>query len=250
MDWNKIYHTVLTYGSLAWSEMVGIPILVVGTIGGKDGPEKGRRLIRWWSGQFIKATGMTYEVFGLENIRPERNYLVMSSHRSHIDGPLLNVTTPFTFSFVIKKSLGDIPIWGWAVKSAGYVPIMRENKKKAKQELKGAAQHLSQGNNMLVFPEGTRSPTDEFLPFKKGGIVLAIQAQVPILPVAISGTGHILPKNATTMSPGHAIIRYGKPIETGGLTYEDRNDLLKRVEKAIKALYIPGPVKPGDYKPS
>ncbi len=249
MDLNKVYHTLMTYGTVAWSEMVAVPIWAVSKLGGQDGPEKGRRIIRWWSRQFIAGTGMTYEVFGLENIEPGQNYLIMSSHRSHLDGPLLNVTTPFTFSFVIKQAIADVPVWGNAVTSAGYVPIIREDRSQSKKKLKGALEQLKSGNSMLVFPEGKRAPTDEFLPFKKGGIVLAIQAQVPILPVAISGTGYILPRKVHVVTPGHAIIRYGKPIPTKGLTYEDRNDLLKQVETAIKSMYIPGRVHPGDYKP-
>jgi len=229
--------------------MVAFPIVAVSVLGGEDGPEKGRRIIRWWSRQFIKGTGMTYEVFGLENIEPGQNYLVMSNHRSHLDGPLLIVSTPFTFSFVIKQSLGEIPLWGWAVRSAGYVPVVREDKQVAKKEILNAADLLNKGESMLVFPEGTRAPGDEFLPFKKGGIVLAIKTGVPILPVAVSGTGHIIPKKSLKVTPGHAIIRYGEPIPTKGLTYDDRNDLLAKVETAIKSMYIPGPVKKGDYVP-
>lgn len=249
MNWKQVYHTALTYGSLAWSEILAVPIIAVSTMGGKDGPENGRRIIRWWSKHFIASIGMTYEVFGLENIQPGQNYLIMSSHRSHIDGPLLNVTTPFTFSFVIKQAIADVPVWGKAVMSAGYVPIIREDRNQSQKKLRGALEQLQEGNSMLVFPEGKRAPTDEFLPFKKGGVVLAIKAQVPILPVAISGTGHILPRKVHFVTPGHAIVRYGKPIQTKGLTYDDRNDLLKQVETAIKSLYIPGPVQPGDYRP-
>jgi len=249
MNWTQVYHTAMTYGTVAWSEMVAFPIVAVTAFGGDDGPEKGRRIIRWWSRQFIRGTGMTYEVFGLENIDPEQNYLIMSSHRSHIDGPLLNVTTPFTFSFVIKQAIADVPVWGKAVTSAGYVPVIREDPQESKTKLRGAAHQLKTGGNMLVFPEGSRAPTDEFLPFKKGGIILAIQSQVPILPVAISGTGHILPRKKHVVSPGHAIIRYGKPISTTGLTYDDRNDLLKQVGTSVKSMYIPGVVHPGDYRP-
>jgi len=249
MDWNKVYHTAMTYGTVAWSEVVSVPIVLVSRFGGKDGPEKGRNIIRWWANQFIRGTGMTHEVFGLENIRPDQNYLIMSTHRSHIDGPLLIVTTPFTFSFVIKQALSDIPVWGHAARAAGYVPIIREDAQKSRKKLMGAAQQLESGGNMLIFPEGSRAPNDDFLPLKKGGVVLAIQTQVPILPVAISGTGHILPKNGLAVSPGHAIIRYGKPIETKGLTYDDRNTLLKRVETAMKTMYIPGKIHPGDYRP-
>ena len=249
MNLKEIYHTGLTYGSLAWSMCVAVPIFVVSKTRGDRGREEGRRLIRWWSRQFITAAGLDYEVFGLENIQPGQNYIIMSNHRSHLDGPLLNVTTPFTFSFVIKQSIADVPVWGDAVTSAGYVPVVREDKQKAKKDILSATQILEKGESLLVFPEGTRAPGDEFLPFKKGGVVLAIQAGVPILPVAISGTGHVLPKKALHVSPGHAIIRYGKPIETRGLTYDDRNELLARVEKAIKSMYIPGPVHKGDYEP-
>ena len=245
MDLERLFYTGRTYATITtWTLLDWIPILSSCFIGGDKGREVGRRIIRHWSAQLLKAGGVTWDVEGLENIDKNQNYVIISSHRSHLDGPLLNVVTPFTFSFVIKDSLGKIPLWGWAVRSVGYVPIVRHDKEKAKNKIQGALELLKKGESVLVFPEGSRSPTDEFLPFKKGGIVLAIQAQVPILPVAVSGTGYILPKGALTIKPGHALVRFGRPIPTKGLTYEHRNKLLKEVEEAVRSLYVPGPISP------
>lgn len=237
MDLKGFFHTGLTYLAAVWSVGVSVPIIAVGNLRGKKGRSESLGLIRWWARQFIAAAGVDYTVLGLENIQPGQNYILMPNHRSHLDGPLLIVTTPFFFSFVIKQSLANIPIWGWAARTAGYVPVIRDDRESAKKKLASAAELLKRGESMLVFPEGSRAPGHAFLPFKKGGIILAIQTGVPILPAAISGTGDILPKNGLTVTPGPAIIRYGKPIETKGLTYEDRNELLAKVEKSIKSMY-------------
>ena len=99
---------------------------------------------------------------------------------------------------------------------------------------------MNSGKNILIFPEGTRAPSDEFLPFKKGGVITAIKAGVPIIPVAMSGTNRVVPARVLTVSSGPVLMRIGKPIPTEGLTLEDRDKLLERVKQAIEEMYIPG----------
>ena len=105
--------------------------------------------------------------------------------------------------------------------------------------LDSVAADVAACKNILIFPEGTRAPDDQFLPFKKGGVVTAIKAGVPILPVAISGTNHIIPARIHTVSSGSVLMRIGAPIVTQGLTLDDRDELLARVQSAIADLYIP-----------
>ena len=144
---------------------------------------------------------------------------------------------PVRFAFVIKRELARIPFFGWGAKALGYVPIDRQDPRDAVSGMKMAAQAVRAGRRVLVFPEGTRSPTGSWLPFKKGGVVLAIEAQAPILPVAIAGTAALLPSHSLGPRPGRAVVVVGKPIPTEGLTYADRDPLLARVETEIRRLY-------------
>jgi 1-acyl-sn-glycerol-3-phosphate acyltransferase len=240
----KVFHTILGYLTLIVNTaIVWLPVCILGLI-----PERrGQRAIDWitrlWCRMFLKASGVSYEFHGLENIHQNEAYVIMSNHRSHMDGPVLVSGFPSGFSIIAKKELAVIPFWGWALYLAGNVALVRHDAEQSRRKMSEAAAKLKTGRRIMIFPEGTRSGSDDFLPFKKGGAVAAIEAQVPILPVGISGTRSILPKGKLCPEPGHAVVRICKPIPTAGLSYDDRNEVLALVEKAIRGAYIPGPAK-------
>jgi len=211
-----------------------IPISLLGLLGRTAEAD---RLIRFWSRAFLWAAGIRIEAFGLEHAQGLGPCVLLCSHRSHLDGPVLLCTLPFNFSFVIKKMLARIPLWGWAVTRAGYIAIDRGDHRDSLAGMRRAAEWVQSGRRVLTFPEGTRSPKDAFLPFKKGGLVLAIEAQVPILPLAVAGTFERMPKGAWTPTPGPVVVGVGRPIPTAGLSYEDRDRLLQEVQEAIHRLY-------------
>ena len=167
-------------------------------------------------------------------------YIIMSNHRSHVDTPLLIVGLPFLFGFIVKKELMQIPVFAAGMRGIGCVAVSRGGAKKDHDVLGDVAQEVAGGKNILIFPEGTRAPTEQFLPFKKGGAVLALKAGVPILPVAVSGTNRIIPARETTVSPGKLLLRIGAPIPTEGLSLDDRDSLLEAVKASIEELYEPG----------
>jgi len=211
-----------------------IPISALGLAGRIDAAD---RLIRFWSWALLRAAGIRIEAFGLEHARDVGPCVILCNHRSHLDGPVILCTLPFPVSFVIKKSLARIPLWGWAVTRAGYVAIDRGDRRDSLAGMRRAADRVRAGRRVLTFPEGTRSPADVFLPFKKGGALLAIEARVPILPVAVAGTFDLLPKGSLAPRPGTVVVGVGRPIPTEGLGYGDRDRLTAQAEAAIRELH-------------
>ena len=222
-------------GTMGCSTVVLFPF-IAGTamLGRTDLADAG---IRLWSRALMASFGVRFKVFGLEHAEGLGPCVIVSSHRSHLDGPLLLCALPLDFAFVIKRSLAKIPLWGWAVTRAGYVAIDRHDHADSVAGFKLAAKEVHGGRRVLVFPEGTRSKTDEFLPFKKGGFVLAIEAQVPVLPVAVAGTAALLPSGSLRARPGRAVVAVGAPVKTEGMTYDDRDRLLKQCEAEVRRLY-------------
>ncbi len=195
---------------------------------------KAYNVVRWWCRVLHAITGTRYEVQGLENI-PKGPYLVISNHSSHLDGPGLIVTLPDPVYFVIKKGLAQIPVWGWAAKRIGFISVDRSRSKAAKETLHQAVSTIREGRHILVFAEGTRSPDHRLHPFKKGGFHMAIEAGVPILPVAINGSRRLLPRGAPSPRPGTVTVVVGAPLQTEGLGKEDLPDLIARTREAIVA---------------
>lgn len=191
-------------------------------------------VVRWWCRVLHVITFTRYEVQGLENV-PKGPYLIISNHSSHLDGPGLIALLPDPIYFVIKKSLAQIPVWGWAATRIGFISIDRSRSKSAQKKLSRAVSTIREGRHILVFAEGTRSPDHRLHRFKKGGFHMAVEAGVPILPVAINGSRRLLPKGAPSPKPGMVSVVVGAPIETEGLTKDDLPDLIARTRESIVA---------------
>ena len=125
----------------------------------------------------------------------------------------------------------------------GFIPVDRRNKEAAVRSIEAGAASIRSGNSFLIFPEGTRSRTADLLPFKKGGFVMAIKAQAPIVPVAVQGGREAMRRGSPVIRPAAVSIRVGEPIETAGLTLDDRTALIARVREQIAALLALGPVE-------
>ena len=129
--------------------------------------------------------------------------------------------------------MARIPLLGRAMKAAGHIYIDRQNRAQAFEAYEEVAGWIRQGLNTVVFPEGTRSRTGRLLPFKKGPFVLALAAQVPVVPVYVSNTFQILPKAHLVLRPQRITIHFAEPIPTDGMTYDDREELLQRAHAAV-----------------
>ena len=167
-----------------------------------------------WSGQVITRTRMDLRVHGPT---PDwsRAYVVMSNHQSHYDIPVLFRVVHGRMRMVTKKELFKIPIFGKAMRGAGFIEIDRGDRESAIASLKNAADQLRSGTHVWIAPEGTRSKDGSIGPMKKGGFVMARTTGLPILPIAINGTINVLPRGTTRTRLGQRVdVTYGAPIET------------------------------------
>jgi 1-acyl-sn-glycerol-3-phosphate acyltransferase len=222
------YALVALY-TVFWASVACVEALL--GFGGAGGLHAGRTWARW----ILATCRIRVDVEGLENIAPGRSYVVMSNHQSAVDIAALAASLPLSWRFVAKRELTRIPFFGWGLLAAGHIVIDRRNNERSVRSLKRAAEKVRAGASVILFPEGTRSRTGELGRFKSGGFHLAIEAGVPILPVAISGTRRITPPKSLRVESGHVLVRYGKPIPTDTLTIDAREQLKEEVRRAIVA---------------
>lgn len=186
-------------------------------------------------------SGIRYRMVGTPP--HDRAVVFCANHQSNVDPPVLFHVLHPAVRILYKRELDKIPVMTRSFRMGGFIPVDRGNKDAATRSIEAGAASLRAGNSFLIFPEGTRSKTDEMLPFKKGGFVMAIKAQVPIVPVAVQGGRDAMTKGSWIIRPAKVSIRVGKPIETTGLDVEDRHALIARVRTEIEALLVEGPIK-------
>jgi 1-acyl-sn-glycerol-3-phosphate acyltransferase len=187
-------------------------------------------------------SGIRYRVAGAENRPLDRAAVYCCNHQSNVDPPILYTALHPRLHVLYKQEIDRIPVLAQAFRMGGFIPIDRSNKESAMRSIEAAARSLQAGNSFLIFPEGTRSKTGEMLPFKKGGFIMAIKAGAPIVPVAIQGGRAAMKRGSKIIRPVKVSIRVGKPIETAGLSLEDRDDLIAKVRAAIAQLLAEGPI--------
>jgi 1-acyl-sn-glycerol-3-phosphate acyltransferase len=171
-----------------------------------------------------------------EPLDPEKPYIFAANHQSQFDIFVLQGFLGVDFRWLAKKELFTVPIWGPAMRRAGYIPIDRSHGRQAIKSLDEAAQKIAAGTSVIIFPEGTRSKDGKLHDFKAGAMILAVKSGVPIVPVAILGTYEILPKGTLLMNPGKAQIRVGRPIETKNYRSKDKHQLAKVSQEAVAEL--------------
>ena len=190
-----------------------------------------------WARHVLRIGGLPVTIKGLENIDCSQSYVICSNHQSLLDIPILVAKLPITIRFVSKRSLFYIPIFGWSLWAAGFIPVDRGAGKKAHESLRRAAKRLRNRRSIAVFPEGTRSPDGEIHPFKSGAFVIAIEAGVPVLPVVVKGTFQAGPKSAIRVIPHPIELSIGVPISTGDMEIKDRNDLSMKTREAMVKMF-------------
>ena len=214
-----------------------VAALVIVPLGLIRGPESAWFVPVVWSRLLLWLAGSKVSVSGAENLPLDGPAVIVSNHSSHLDGPALALAFPRPIVFVAKKELARIPVFGQALRGIGSVIVDRGRSEKARRQMKKALDQIRAGSWVVIFAEGTRSRDGRLRAFKKGGFHLAIDAQVPIVPVAIRGAFAVLPKGAIHVRrPGTVEVVVGEPISVAGLTKKDLPELLERTHDTVGAL--------------
>jgi 1-acyl-sn-glycerol-3-phosphate acyltransferase len=193
-------------------------------------------LARWWSRGVLGSAGVRVRVRSNMTFDPKRSYVVMPNHLSTVDIWAIFVAVPVPLRFIAKKQLGQIPLFGWAMRAGRFIFIDRQNATSARRTIDQAADRIRQGCSVVIFPEGTRSRDGHLGPFKKGGFHLAINSGADVVPVAIRGTREVMPRGAFLIRPGTVEIEIGAPISTAGLGADDRQRLLEQTRAAVAGM--------------
>ena len=189
-----------------------------------------------WGAAILRAAKVRVVWKDAHRLRPRAQILV-ANHQSWFDIFVLAGTLPVKYSFVGKKELASIPGFGAAWRRVGHYAIDRGDNKAAATALREVGERIAADTaTVVMFPEGTRSESERMAKFKTGAFLLAIKAQVPVVPVALAGTHPIMPKGRWAIRPGVVRVHVGEPISTAGLLRRDRHDLARRAHDAVEEL--------------
>lgn len=183
------------------------------------------RIMRVWARSLVAAAGIDLRSENVQSIDHDKRYVFVANHHSYLDIPCILAAVPQPIRFMAKVSLFKIPIFGWAMGRAGFIPIDRKNRRTAVKSFDLAAQRLRAGNTVVIFPEEGRSRERQMRPFQRGAFLLALKAEQTIVPLAVEGTYDVFPATRWSVTPGVVTVKVGTPIETAGLTLRDKDRL-------------------------
>jgi 1-acyl-sn-glycerol-3-phosphate acyltransferase len=240
-----VVRSVVTYvGILVYIALAGPVALLFGFV------------FRWKGGMYVLGrvgvrlalalSGIRYALEGRENL-PASPAVYCSNHESNIDPAVLFVALHPRLHILYKAELHNFPLMGTIFDVGGFVAVDRHDRARALASIAEGARSLRSGNSFLIFPEGTRSRTGQLLPFKKGGFIMAIQAQVPIVPVAVSGGRESMRKGSPIVRPARVRVRVGSAIPTAGLTLDDRDRLIEGVHETVQRLLDEAVARPDTH---
>lgn len=226
---------------------IGLYTIVLGTLSlGSSLFEKRGYFAHWcartWSRLILATTGVTVDVAGLERLEPGRTYVFVANHQSIYDIPILFWSVPYQLRIIAKESLGTFPFLGWHLRRTGHMLVDRTRPDRAK--IFGWASRLtSNGLSLIVFPEGTRSRDGRVARFKGGSFYLALEAGLPVVPLSVIGSRHVMLKGRLATYPGHVQLVIHEPIDTTGLAGTDAREFAERVRR----LLAPDAERDGDF---
>jgi len=194
------------------------------------------RFARGWARTILFFSGVRVAVLHRERLEGGRAFVVAANHESYSDILVLLASLPLSVRFLAKRSIFRVPVLGWSIRAAGFVPVDRGNRARGISTVEAALKLLKAGRSLVIFPEETRTPTGELLPFKSGAALLALRSGFPLLAVAIAGTRRVLPRGTLQMSPGRVCLSIGLPMEVAGRSARERNDVTRRLRGAIEQL--------------
>ena len=191
----------------------------------------GHKCARAWSWLILKTTGVHVTVEGLERLDPSRSYVFAANHQSIYDIPILFANLPFQLRIIAKESLGRIPFMGWHLHRTGHVLVDRRNP--GAGVVRKMAKLVADGHSLIVFPEGTRSTDGTVARFKGGPFVIALQAGLPVVPISVIGSRHVMFRGDLMVRPGRVRVIVHDPIETAGVPREAAREFATTVRDVV-----------------
>ncbi len=223
--------TVLTLVLTTLATLVATPAFVI--VARKDPASPAMdRVAALWAKVWTISLGIRPEVEFDAPIPPDGSYVVVGNHQSNLDPMCHYLAFPSPLRFLAKKELYSVPVFGSAIRAAGMIEVDRNNPSMASINAQ-VAETVARGRSIIVYPEGHRTTTGELGSFKKGAFVIAVQTGLPIVPVAIQGTGAIWPPGGKLMHRGPVRLHFGEPIPTTGMTMDDVEPLRDRAREWV-----------------
>src|SRR5712664_267829 len=212
--------------------LTGIPLLIYTVI--SKNPDA-----LYWAGVrgvmfFVRAVGVRLRIVGTERI-PSGTCLFIANHTSTVDAPAVVAAIPRRIAILLKLSLFRYPIVGQAFRLAHFIPVDRSKQESAIASLEKAIEAMRGGQSFLIYPEGTRSPDGRLQEFKKGAVVMAIKAGVPIVPIACSGAHRVMEKHSLVIHPREILVEFLEPIDATSYSFDERDTLNEHVRDVLAA---------------
>jgi len=229
--------SLFRYAGMALWSIFWIPAaLLMGTLR-RDSSLPLRFARQYWGPGMLRLAGADLRVEGDPAAVSDRPAIYVMNHQSSLDIPAAFAVLPVDLRFIAKHTLRKVPFLGWYMSWTGMVFVDRSNSTQAVGTLNAAAERVRGGISLLAYPEGTRSRDGRVLPFKKGPFVLALQAAVPVVPIAIEGSMKCMPAHLRPFRPGIVRMAIGAPIHTAGMSLDQREDLVRQAREAVLALH-------------
>jgi 1-acyl-sn-glycerol-3-phosphate acyltransferase len=231
----RILHSVALW---MWLAVWCVAWITLATMVAVVSSETALAMARWfWARPILFLAGARLQVDPLPDVDWDRPHVYVMNHQSNLDIPVAFAVLPANLRFVAKHSLAYVPFLGWYMAITGMIFVNRGDGRKAVSSMRRAGERIRAGANIIVFPEGTRSRDGKVLPFKKGPFALALEARVPIVPVALEGSGAVQPAKAWIVHPGTIRVKVGRPIPTEGRDPSAREALANEVREALVRLH-------------
>lgn len=194
------------------------------------------RFARGWARTLLAVAGVSVRVLHADRLEAGRSFVIVANHESFCDILVLLAHLPMQVRFLAKRSVFRVPVLGWSIAAAGFVPVDREDRSRGTGTVEAALRRLSGGRSVVIFPEETRTRTGDLLPFKRGAAHLALRSGLPILPVALAGTFQVLRRGSLTIQPGPVAMSVGNPMEVSGHSPRDREAVTRAARDEVRNL--------------
>ena len=193
-------------------------------------------LIRFWARVLVRGAGIDLSIENAEALDPNQRYVLVANHYSYFDIPCILAAVPQPIRFMAKVSLFKIPIFGWSIGRAGFIPIDRKNRRTAVKSFELAAERIRKGNTIVIFPEEGRSRHREMRKFQRGAFLLALKAGLPMVPMAVDGTYEVFRAGVWRVRPGKVTIKVGTLIDTSQYTVRQKEQLADMARTQIAGM--------------